>query len=122
MNNNVEHPSHYNQGGIECIDAMISAFGKEEVMDWCRLNAFKYLWRSEEKNGIEDWKKCQWYVNKMIELRESGPVDNIDKDLENCYPDCVHWSDDEDEWCKTHCKCGVCPTDPKYNELPYMYS
>lgn len=64
----VDHPSHYNQGGIECIDAMVAAFGIEEVKIFCKLNAFKYLWRSEEKNGAEDISKAQWYINKFQEL------------------------------------------------------
>lgn len=66
--NQVDHPSHYNQGGIECIDAMESAFGKEAVKDFCLCNAFKYLWRSRNKNGLEDIQKAKWYLNKFKEL------------------------------------------------------
>ncbi len=65
---NVNHPSHYTQGGIECIDAMTSAFGKEAVKHFCICNAFKYVWRSEHKNGIEDIDKAIWYLNKVKEL------------------------------------------------------
>ena len=68
-NNDVDHPSHYNQGNIECIDAMIAAFGKETVEHFCICNAFKYLWRSEFKNGSEDIKKALWYLTKHTELR-----------------------------------------------------
>lgn len=67
-NNNVDHPSHYNQGGIECIDAMISAFGKEAVENFCLCNAFKYVWRNRDKNGFEDIDKAIWYLNKIKEL------------------------------------------------------
>lgn len=66
--NNVNHPSHYNKGNIECIDAMISAYGKDTVSDFCICNAFKYIWRYKYKNGIEDLKKAQWYLNKIVEL------------------------------------------------------
>lgn len=66
--NAVEHPEHYNQGGIECIDAMISAFGKEAVAHFCIVNAFKYVWRASDKNGIEDIDKAIWYLNKYKEL------------------------------------------------------
>ena len=65
---NVNHPQHYTKGSIECIDAMISAFGKEEVKIFCKLNAFKYIWRAENKNGEEDIEKAQWYINKFVEL------------------------------------------------------
>lgn len=65
----VDHPQHYNQNGIECIDAMIAAFGQSEVISFCKLNAFKYLWRAEHKNNaLEDLRKAQWYINKSITL------------------------------------------------------
>ena len=68
----VNHPSHYTQGGIECIDtlkaATVSKTGIEAV---CTANAIKYLWRYEEKNGIEDVKKARWYIDRLIkELEE----------------------------------------------------
>lgn len=67
---NVNKPSHYTQGNIECIDAMLSAYGKEAVIHFCMCNAFKYQWRFNKKNGEEDILKCQWYQNKMIELQQ----------------------------------------------------
>ena len=66
----VNHPPHYNKGNIECIDAMISAFGKEVVADFCLCNSFKYMWRHENKGGIEDIEKAEWYLNKYKKLRE----------------------------------------------------
>lgn len=66
--NPVTHPSHYTQGDIQCIDAMESAFGKEAVATWCKLNAFKYIWREAHKNGMEDIDKAIWYLNKFKEL------------------------------------------------------
>lgn len=65
----VNHPSHYTQGNIECIDAMKAAYGKESVMHFCKCNAFKYQWRFDKKNGEEDIKKAQWYQNKFLELQ-----------------------------------------------------
>lgn len=70
MNDNVNHPQHYTNGGIECIDAMISAFGKEAVMIYCRINAFKYIWRSDLKGHVEDIQKAAWYLRKYLELTE----------------------------------------------------
>ena len=66
----VEHPQHYNQGNIECIDAMESAFGVDEVAAFCKLNAFKYIWRAGDKlNTVEDLKKARWYIDKIIEIQ-----------------------------------------------------
>jgi len=66
----VDHPSHYNQGKIECIEAMRAAFGDEEVKIFCKLNSFKYHWRANDKEGLKDIKKAQWYVDKYVELSE----------------------------------------------------
>lgn len=68
----VNHPSHYETGGIECIDAMLETQGREAVMDFCVCNAFKYLWRHGRKNGVEDVRKAIWYLNKYVELNEGG--------------------------------------------------
>lgn len=66
----VNRPAHYMSGGIECIDAMQAAFGAEAVKDFCLCNAFKYLWRHRQKNGVEDLKKARWYLNRMIREME----------------------------------------------------
>lgn len=69
---NVNHPSHYadNPKGIECIDAMEAGLGKERVMAFCLCNAFKYIFRTQKKNGLEDVKKAIWYLNKFVSLYE----------------------------------------------------
>lgn len=66
----VNHPSHYESGQFECIDVMEETQGKEAVMDFCICNAFKYIYRHNRKNGIEDIKKARWYLEKYIELAE----------------------------------------------------
>lgn len=66
----VNRPAHYTSSGIECIDAMQAAFGVEAVNDFCLCNAFKYLWRHRQKNGVEDLKKCRWYLNRLIREME----------------------------------------------------
>ena len=69
----VNHPKHYNQGGIECIDALKAAtVGKRGIEAVCVANVIKYLWRYEEKNGIEDVRKAKWYIERLLkELEES---------------------------------------------------
>lgn len=67
----VNHPKHYNEGTIECIDAIESATSNLSGLDAiCTGNAIKYLWRWKYKNGIEDLKKAIWYINKIIESTE----------------------------------------------------
>lgn len=64
----INHPDRYASGKFECIDVMLDVFGADAVKHFCILNAFKYLWRSEKKNGVEDIRKAVWYLNKYIEL------------------------------------------------------
>lgn len=66
----VNHPSHYETGKYECIDVMIEVFGIEKVKAFCQCNAFKYLYRSDRKNGDEDMAKAVWYTNKYLELED----------------------------------------------------
>lgn len=66
--NSVNHPSHYNQSGMECIDEMVLIFGKEATKHFCLLNAWKYRARAMYKNGQEDMDKANWYIKKYKEL------------------------------------------------------
>ena len=76
---NVNHPSHYNQGSIECIDAMIAAFGIDAVSDFCRCNAFKYIWRSPYKGKEnEDMAKAIWYEDKFNELKKINKMNQAE--------------------------------------------
>ena len=64
---NVNSPLHY-QGKVECIDCLESATeGLNGIEAVCTGNAIKYLFRWKKKNGIEDLKKAQWYINHLIE-------------------------------------------------------
>lgn len=68
----VNHPSHYTKGRIECIDAIDSATtGKSGIEAVCVANIIKYLYRYEEKGGLESVRKAQWYLNKLISELES---------------------------------------------------
>lgn len=60
----VNSPPHYNQGEIECLDAMISAYGLEAVQLHAHLCAFKYLWRAGRKGseGSQDFDKAVFYT------------------------------------------------------------
>ena len=64
----VNHPAHYNQGKYECIDEMIALFGEEAVKDFCRCNVYKYKYRADMKNGEQDQRKAEWYMDKLMEL------------------------------------------------------
>ena len=80
----VNSPSHYNQGDIECIDAMIAAKGIEAVMHWCDCNVFKYEWRLGYKDEEEqEIGKMKWYLDKYIELKKKGLTERQIKNILN---------------------------------------
>lgn len=71
----VENPSHYCDGKIQCIEAMVTAFKKDKAMKSCKLNTSKYPWRSEKKkNKIEDLKKSMRYIEFYLNLAEGREV------------------------------------------------
>ena len=61
----VNSPPHYNQAGIECIDAIRAATG-DGYEYYLQGNIIKYLWRYRYKNGVQDLEKAKWYLNKLI--------------------------------------------------------
>lgn len=63
-------PDYYQSETVECIECMEDQFGTEAVKGFCICNAFKCLWRCQEKHEtpIEDIKKSVWYLNKFLEL------------------------------------------------------
>ena len=72
-NDPVNHPSHYTNG-MECIDEMILVFGELTVANFCLCNVWKYRKRALHKNGEEDLKKADWYMNKYKELIEKRHI------------------------------------------------
>lgn len=72
----VNSPPHYNQAGIECIDAIRAATG-DGFQYYLQGNIMKYLWRYRYKNGIEDLKKARWYLDALIEDRTNESKDTF---------------------------------------------
>lgn len=64
----INSPPRYNKNGFECIEVMIAIFGKEAVRQFCKLNAFKYIWRESDKGKVNDIKKANYYLKKYVEL------------------------------------------------------
>ena len=62
----INHPSYYADNcSLECADVMLITFGVEGVNYFYLCNAFKYMWRYKHKNGVEDLKKAQWYLDHI---------------------------------------------------------
>ena len=68
----VNGPQHYNNGGIECIDAMEAMLSEKEFIGYMRGNSFKYRWRYTYKDGEQDLKKARWYEDKLLKVYENN--------------------------------------------------
>lgn len=67
----VNNPKHYNRFGIECIDGIEASMTTLEFQGMLKGNTIKYLWRYNYKERpIEDLKKAQWYLDKLIKTME----------------------------------------------------
>ena len=63
----VNHPPHYTQGGIECIDAIEASLGDVGFRAFLKGNVTKYLWRYEQKKApLQDLEKARWYLDRLI--------------------------------------------------------
>ena len=72
-NDKVNHPSHYTQGKVECIDAIESATTDlTGIVAVCVANVIKYVWRFALKNGTEDLDKADFYLQKLRQLIKKG--------------------------------------------------
>ena len=67
----VNHPSHYTDGGIECIEAIEAQLTAEEYQGYLRGNCVKYLWRWRHKGGKTDLAKAQWYLDRLLTFTEA---------------------------------------------------
>jgi hypothetical protein len=65
------NPEHYKSKSKETIERLQDNLTAGEFKGYLKGNILKYLDRYEHKNGVEDLKKAQWYLNKLIEL-ENG--------------------------------------------------
>lgn len=71
---NVNHPSHYTFGGIELIDVWEATMSNEALQGLYKGNVMKYLWRYEHKNGLEDLRKAEFYLKRLIAAVEKGEL------------------------------------------------
>lgn len=67
----VNHPSHYTDGGIECIEAIEAQLTLEEFQGYLRACCVKYLWRYKLKGKpLQDLEKCRWYLERLMQTLE----------------------------------------------------
>lgn len=77
-------PNYYNRNGLECFDAIQASMTEKEYLGFLKGNVMKYLWRYDMKNGIEDLKKAQLYLEKLIHLLNLDITESELELLLNC--------------------------------------
>ena len=69
----VNHPLHYTNGNIECLDAIEASLTPEEYRGYLKGVIIKYIWRSELKGKpLEDNLKAEFYLKRLIKLRRNS--------------------------------------------------
>ena len=71
---NVNHPAHYNTGNIEVINYIKDKLSYDEFTGYLTGNILKYMSRYKHKNGLEDLKKAQWYLNYLIDYISNNKI------------------------------------------------
>ena len=79
-NDAVQHPSHYTQGGVECIEAIRASMTADGFCDYCKGNIIKYIWRWRDKGGVEDLRKASVYLDWLINAAEEKRKENDNGD------------------------------------------
>ncbi len=97
-NDPVDKPTHYTQGSIEVID-----FIEDQDFVYHAGNVIKYVSRYRYKNGLEDLKKAQWYLDRLIKITERCKPDYVYESIKrhpcnsmHCLHECsdCRWSED----------------------------
>jgi len=76
----VNHPPHYNQGAIECIDGIEASMSAEQFEGYLKGNLMKYVWRYEDKSKKQDLEKAEWYLRKLL-LHVKTQLKTLDENI-----------------------------------------
>ena len=105
---NAINPAHYQKGGVECIEAIEASMSKEAFKGFLKGNCIKYIYRYENKNGAEDLKKAEWYLLRLIALREDE--ETMAKEIMKITEEVLSANYDPDDYLKpSGCPDGFCP-------------
>lgn len=72
-------PDYYNRASIECIEAIKASMSRDEFMGFLKGNVIKYVWRYKEKNGLEDLRKANYYLEQ---LEKERTIEEIKAEME----------------------------------------
>lgn len=64
------NPDYYKNKSIETIEVIKNELTSEEFRGYLKGQIFKYLARHRLKNGLEDLRKAQWYMDYLVKFEE----------------------------------------------------
>ena len=102
------NPQHYQKGGVECIDAIEASMTEEAFKGFLKGNCIKYLYRYENKNGVEDLKKAQWYLSRLITILDKDQT-KAKEELAHAWIEKIPLTYDPDAYMTSGCPDGFCP-------------
>lgn len=107
MHDPVTSPSHYTSGSIECIEAIEASMSHEAFKGFLKGNCIKYLYRYENKNKVEDLRKCKWYLERLIFVLEceGDTAQKVASVMEEAFD--INY--DPDDYMASGCPDGFCP-------------
>ena len=74
----VSKPAHYNNGGMECIEAIEGMLDHDEYIGYLRGNSLKYRWRYRYKGKpMEDLRKAEWYEKRLMDYLMRHPSEQL---------------------------------------------
>jgi hypothetical protein len=111
MSDSVNSPLHYSFGSIECIEAIEASMSPEAFKGALKANVIKYVWRYEQKGGLESLKKAQWYLERLIAFREmeEEKASKIYEAVKEVLEMDQEISYDPDDYIASGCPDGFCP-------------
>lgn len=68
----VNKPNHYHKGGVDVLSFVDGKLSSERIAGFYQINILKYTTRYKDKNGVEDLKKAEFYLKKLIELENKN--------------------------------------------------
>jgi hypothetical protein len=115
------NPSHYTSSPIECIEAIEASMTTEAFKGFLKGNSIKYLWRYQQKNGAEDLRKGQWYLERLIAIKEIEEA-QAQRIAEQSKEVTLHIAEhDPDSYMISGCPDGFCPLPSVRQGPPEMF-
>lgn len=68
VGSDVEHPSRYMHGNVECFDMLEATLSPREVIGFYKGCILKYIWREHDKGGLKDLQKAEMYARRLNEF------------------------------------------------------